>query len=184
MKIFQMLCQQNLKIALSISFVALLMLFTVSCESDDGGDTNQTTVEVPEGVPSGVIVPVEERDLVLTGFEANTSGRAAVDQRRWKYEFGEVISFSCPEFGQNITGDYYIAFTPSGSIEYTNESGNSIATSRSWEWADGKNAILIDNSVKFTFSELNNNRTVYFSDQSNSECDVTTYESMHEPISD
>jgi hypothetical protein len=165
-------------------FTVLILL--VSC-SDDDENSGSVSANVPDGVPSGEIVPVEERDFVLTGFDSNTSGRSkAMNQKRWSYEYGEIFSDNCPELDRNISDGYYVSYTPSGNIEYTDQNGDFYAPSKTWEWTEGKNAIIINGNddAIFWFSELNDDRIIYYSEQSNSECDVVTFESLNEPIFD
>ncbi|MBS3738248.1 hypothetical protein [Mesohalobacter halotolerans] len=163
--------------------VLVLLFFILSCSDDDSSTNNTSSVEVPDGVPSGVIVPADERTLALTGFD-QLSGEQRVDiQKRWNYNYGEINSDDCPEQSSTLSGDYYVAFTPSGVIEYTDEGGNQISSSREWEFNGDKTGVVIQ-GVVFYFSELNNNGLKWWSEQSSGGCTTTTFEVMHEPIFD
>lgn len=158
------------------SLLFMLALLMVSCSSDD--DSSTSNANVPDGVPSGEIVPESERALVLTGVAEGEAGFKS-SAKLWKYDIGEVMSDDCPEENQTISGDYFLSYKPEGVIEYTNPNGNLITT-REWEWGASKNSIIVS-GTEFFFSELNNNQVVYYSEQNPLGCNVTTYEVMHEP---
>ena len=160
-------------------FVALSM---VACSSDD--DSDGSTSNAPDGVPSGLIVPESERAFVLTGSnEAKARLTSKANGKTWKYDYGEFMYDGCDEEDEtNINDNLFVTFKPNGTIEYSREDGNIFET-RPWDWGPSKNSIFLDGNseVKFFFSELNNNQVVYYSEQSNLGCNLTTYEVLNQP---
>ena len=165
------------------SLMILAALLMVACSSDD---SDGSTSSVPDGVPTGLIVPESERAFVLTGSNEGVAGLTSkANGKTWKYDFGEFLySDSCGEEDEdNNQGNLFLTFKSNGSIEYSNENG--VFTTRTYEWGPSKDYVLLDgnNEVKFFFSELNNNQVVYYSEQSvpNSNCTLTTYEVLNQP---
>lgn len=171
-----------MKKARLILLFAVAGLFAIGCSKDDdkdGADGAQGTA--PDGVPTGVIVPVDQRNEVLTGFDivnGEAKGVQNESQKWWEYKLGEILSDDCPEYAQTLQNDYYIAWTPDGRIVYKYEIGGEIIDQgKTWEWHDGKDAILLNGQTVFKLSSLNDDTgVVYHSTQGQGGCNVTTYE--------
>lgn len=175
------------KARLFLMMVSLAIL-AVGCSKDDdkgGGETGTA----PEGVPTGEIVPVDQRNEVLTGFDmVNGESKGTSDtnesQRWWTYKFGEIMSTECPEYEQQLQNDYFIAWTNDGRIIYKYDvDGEIIDQGKTWEWKDNstKDVLILNGSAEFTLSKLNDGGVVYYSEQDNLGCAVTVYEEVNEP---
>jgi len=173
---------KNFRFFLMLSFSALLL---VGCSKDDDGGS--ATPNAPDGVPTGEIVPVSERNEVLTGFSVvngqERPGNIEESQKWWRYLGGEVTSTDCPEYNQSIQSDY-LAFTPDGEIlyKYSLDDAQPYAR-RDYEWInpDTKTGIILDGFAEVSFSKLNNATGItWYSEQSDGECSITTHESLGE----
>ena len=164
------------KVKLLLTF-AICAMISISCSKDDDSSSSSNA---PEGVPTGKIVPVSERSIVLTGFDDANEGKGAMAQVEWEYDNGRFYSTgsNCTEnFDENIESDLFISFMPNGDLEYRDVDGELLYT-RTWEWADSKKGVHLDGEtdVTFLFSELNKDRVVYYSSQNYGDCTLISYE--------
>ena len=159
----------------------------VACDKDDNESDKYP------GVPSGKIVPTEERAFVLTGADdpaLKTVEDVQDDYKFWTFRSSKAFISGC---GENETVDLLeqaggdvpdIAFAPNGNI-MAMEDGMVYDTYNDWEWSDAnKDGIILDKfpSVVFEFTALNENQVVYASLQTvtyeDCEYDVITYEEL------
>ncbi|HIB36566.1 hypothetical protein [Mesonia sp.] len=166
---------KKIKVILLFAFVAILC---VSCSKDDDGSKSNT----PEGVPTGEVVAVSQRSLVLTGFDDANMGKSLNNtQKWWLYDYGEIIS-DCDEYSQDLDEDIYIGFLPDGELKYLDMDGNHLY-SRTWAWGPGQNSVTLDGNtmVQYEFTALNEDEIIYYSSTDLFDCNITTYEKLHEP---
>jgi hypothetical protein len=161
--------------------------FTACNKDDDESD------KYP-GVPTGSIVPIEERAFVLTGADdpdLKATDDLADDYKFWTFESSKAFISGCGESDEidllaELGGSEVpeIAFAPDGNIMA--RVGDDISDSYSdWEWADAdKSGIILDKfpNVTFEFTALNERQVVYASIQNITyeDCDykVITYEEL------
>ena len=158
-----------------------------ACNKDDDES------EKYPGVPTGSIVPIEERAFVLTGADdpdLKATDDLADDHKFWTFESSKAFISGCGESDEldlleQAGGDIpEIAFAPDGNIMARD--GDDVYDSYSdWEWADAdKNGIILDKfpNVTFEFTALNEHQVVYASIQTvpYEGCDykVITYEEL------
>ncbi len=167
-----------------------IAIFAVGCSKDDdkGGGGGETGI-APDGVPTGIIVPVDQRNEVLTGFdmvdgESKGTNNTNESQRWWKYKKGEIMSDECPENAQILQNDYYIAWTNDGRIIYKYELDSEIIDQgKTWEWKNSatKDVLILNGADDFKLSKLNDGGVVYFSEQDYYGCIVLVYEEVNDP---
>ncbi|HBH48661.1 MAG TPA: hypothetical protein DDX98_08470 [Bacteroidales bacterium] len=163
--------------------IAIALAITVSCSKDDDSGSDKYP-----GVPTGVIVPIEERAFVLTGMDDSgmkSTEFTAEDMKFWKFEKSEVKVSGCGMSETYDNLDYFeptdvveLAFTPSGEL-WQRFNGNVSNTYATWEWSDAsKSGIYISSlgNIEFEFTELNENQVVYASKQTGAfeECSSVT----------
>jgi hypothetical protein len=177
--------KQKMRNFKSLMLFAIAIVTTISCSSDDDSSSNP---EFDSSVPQGEIVPLELRDVTLTGFSyVTTSGKNQTEesQKWWNYNIGELISANCEEYNEVISlSDYYFAFSPDGKLLYKIGLNGVVYNDRTWQWtSSAKESIYLDNEtdVKFTITYLNDNNVCYASIQHGEGCTVTTYEHMNNP---
>ena len=159
---------------------ATLAIITFSCSSDDGGDSNSI-----DGVPSGEIVPSEQRNEALTGFYSDTPDEGET-QKWWTHVISD-FDFSSADCGEDFSleDQGYIAFYPDGDYYQKWSIDGSASQLGSWEWANSSHSkitVFIDGLEQdFTVTYLNEDNVVYGSVQSGSGCSVTTYEQFNNP---
>ena len=157
-----------------------------ACNKDDESD------KYP-GVPTGTIVPIEERAFVLTGADdpdLKSTDDVHADYKFWTFKSSKVFISGCGESEEvdlldELGGDVpEIAFAPDGNIMARD--GDDVYDSYSdWEWADAdKSGIILSKfpDVTFEFTALNEHQVVYASIQNITyeDCDykVITYEEL------
>jgi len=168
----------------------LLMIFiaaaVAACNKDDDESDKYP------GVPSGQIVPTEERAFVLTGADdpdLKTTDDVLADYKFWTFKSSKAFLSGCGE-NEEIDllaelGDVAdIAFAPDGNI-MAKDGDRVYDTYNDWEWADAdKSGIILDRfpDVTFEFTALNENQVVYASLQTipyeGCEYQVITYEEL------
>ena len=165
----------------------LIAVAFAACNKDDDESDKYP------GVPTGHIVPVDERAFVLTGSDdpdLKTASHMADDYKFWTFRSSKAMLSGCGESDEidlleQVGGDVPdIAFAPDGNI-MAREDNDVYDTYRNWEWADAdKSGIILDKfpNVIFEFTALNENQVVYASIQTVTyeDCDyeVITYEEL------
>lgn len=146
---------------------------TTSCSKDDDGGDNDKFA----GVPKGEIVPLAEREQVLTGYDG-TEGRGFTEKKWWKQDVAKV-DYHCAGYEDEDLGqeNIYYAFAHDGTMYYKVGVEGEAYSYNTWEWEDSdKDAIVVD-GVVFDFRELNEDTIVYASYQEqNSSCYAVTWE--------
>lgn len=161
-----------------------LMLLIAACSSDDGGSSPL------DGVPSGEIVPVAERQKTLTGFEEGDAPRNVSTQKWWKY-IKWYVKYSCggetEEESEDGEGEYF-AFYPDGTLYMKDYLGGTPYFHSNWEWTDSsKSKIRLSNdgeSQVYQVTELNANAAVYAAAHSEEGCTFLTWEQLGQPVFD
>lgn len=156
-------------------FILLLICETalLSCSKDDSGGPNFGNA------PTGEIVPVAQRDLVLTGYDI-TNRNDPTTQKWWRH-IASVVDFGSG-CGDNEDEEYtytnvYLGFTPEGKVyRKTGIDGSPVDTGNTWEWTSASKDKMIFQGVEFTLTELWNIRLTIASDQSQSGCNIITWE--------
>lgn len=162
----------SIKYIFLLAFVSLTVL--VSCSKDDDSEGSNFG-----NAPTGEIVPVEERDLVLTGFDL--ANRDGINTQKWWRHIVSVVDFGSG-CGDNEDEEYtytdvYLGFTPEGKIfRKIGISGTPVDTGETWQWTSASKDKMIFQGVEFTLTELWNIRLTIASDQSQSGCSVVTWE--------
>lgn len=156
-----------------LTFVFLSSLFFFQCNSDDDASPNAGLT----GVPTGEIVPLAERDEVLTGDPNGLGGRTeAGPVIWWLNEESKVLSCDGSE-GDDITDGYEYSFGTDG-IVYARIVGfpSSQTAGETWKWASSAKDAIIYQGVTFSFTELNSNAVTYGSRQTQGELCAITYQ--------
>jgi|GEM_PF-2432233 len=167
-----------------LSLFSISLIFT-SCNKDDDTKPGDNF----PGVPSGDIVPVEEREAALTG----GGNMKSVDNnlKYWSFTESKALVSGCGESDEidllqqlGYSSDTKLAFSQDGNI-YVKSYG-SVNIAGGWSWSSSsKDGIILDShpSVEFTFTVLNPSEVVYASKQTGEYeyCENTTiitYERM------
>ncbi len=159
--------------------IASLTILFLSCSKDDENDTNLN------GVPSGEIVDVEERNETLTGY---SDLKDSEESQKWWTHVISSVDYSSDECGTDVEYEDlgYYAFYPDGSYYYKSSVNGTAYEVGSWEWSDSsKEEIYVSNTTgsgNFTITYLNEDNVVYGSYQSASSCSATTYEQFNDPF--
>ncbi len=152
------------------------MVLFASCSKDGDNGPNL------DGVPSGEIVAIEERDEALTGYSELKSTEES--QKWWTHVISKFM-FSSEECGDDVSYEEmgYYAFYPNGDLYVKTSLSGSATLGGTWNWTDEstKNEIYVyfpslGQGQNFTITYLNESNVVYGSVQSASGCSVTTYE--------
>lgn len=178
------------KIAGILLFVSLI---AISC-SDDPVSSSDRGNQLPDSVPTGEIVPVEERNFVLTGFE-ELSGKSNAEndggQRWWRHVVTKVEYQNCPSDLQDQEvelDNVYFGFAPNGRTYQRNGPTGSPSDIWGWEWTDSsKSAVHIQGNtdIDFVITSLNNDEVVYASVQELGQgCTGTTWEQFGSPFTE
>lgn len=151
-----------------------LVISFLSCSKND--DTSDSKFG---NAPTGEIVPVEQRDLELTGFDS--ADRSTSNSQKWWRHIVSVVDFGSGcgdnEDEEYVYTDRYLGFTPDGSVyAKIGVNGTPIDTGETWEWTSSSKDKMIYQSVEFTLTELWSIRLTIASDQSQSGCSVVTWE--------
>ena len=170
----------------------VLSLFAISC-SDDPVSSSDRGNQIPDSVPTGEIVPVEERNFVLTGFDELSSKLATVNdegQRWWLQVISKVEYQNCPSHlqDQEVEEDnVHYAFGPDGRM-YRRTGSSSPTNLFAWEWKDeSKNAVHIQGNkdIDFVITSLNDDEVVYASVQDLGQgCTGITWEQFGSPYTE
>lgn len=173
-----------------IKLLPLFFLFTIiSCSSSDSSSDDPFS-----NVPSGEIVPVEQRNSVLTGFDDGPSSKLNAQnddgQKWWKQVVSKITYNGCDgEEDEDITlDDTYFGFKPDGTLHVRFGQQGSTYHATDWGWADqAKSAIFLAelSGVEFSIRALNSNEVIYASSQRQSgSCTVVTWERFAQPFTD
>ena len=170
-----------------------LCLIAISC-SDDPVSSSDPGDQFSDSVPTGEIVPVEERNFVLTGFDDLSSKLVAENdggQRWWLQIVSKVEYQNCPSHLQDEEvrlDNVYYGFAPDGRTYRRTGQTNSPTDIFGWEWKDAsKNALHIrgNNDVDFVITSLNDDEVVYASVQNLGQgCTGTTWEQFGSPYTE
>lgn len=152
-------------------FVALTASVLFSCSKDDDGGNDPLA-----DVPKGEIVPVEQRDQVLTGFSELRNN----DEQVWWKHVISTVDIDCGEesdYWEDEFEDTYIAFKPDGQIyaKYGID-GDEYSSGETWEWENEDKDAIITQGVTFELTELNDTGVIYASVQGESNCTAVTWE--------
>ena len=167
-----------MKITKFFILVAVIGTFSFCSSSDDS--------ESLDNVPNGEIVPIEQREITLTGFSENQ--QSGESQKWWTHVVTKVVLSGPDECGENqtINNQGYFAFYTNGGLYYKSSSSSSPISAGSWEWANSnKTSILVSNQSgeqDFSVTYLNDSNVVYGSVQSQGPCSATTYEQFNNPF--
>lgn len=173
-----------MKVKAILSILALSAVI-YSCGDDDDSDPF-------DGVPSGEIVDVDEREETLTGSTGSSSSRelAVGDQKWWKHVKTKMqLSGECGDNEElEDTQSNYYGFYPGGEYYYkTGKDGNPVRVG-SWEWVDTetKDVMYISNyttetSGEFTLRSLNENEVVYANEQVVATCTAISWSQFNQP---
>lgn len=162
-----------------IKICALALLAVTACSKDDDPSN-----DLMSKVPTGTIVPVEEREATLVGFEITDKSQlkqsAGAEQKWWEHNVSEV-TFDCPDYDETdnvseTTENFFFAFKPDGVIYYKEGMDGTEYQHHSWEWASSKKEAILVEGVSFKFTELNANTVTYASVQGEPGCQVLTWE--------
>ncbi len=169
---------RDIKKNTTLAIASLVILFSSCSKDDDNGSSLN-------GVPSGEIVAVEERDEALTGY---SDLKDSQETQKWWTHVTTVVDYSSDDCGSDVEYEEmgYFAFYPDGSYYYKSSVSGYAYAVGSWEWTDSsKEEIYVSNSSgsgDFTITYLNDENVVYGSYQSASGCSATTYEQFNSPF--
>lgn len=153
-----------------LTFFFLSSLFFFQCNSDDSSPSSGLT-----GVPTGEIVPLVERDEVLTGDPNGLGGRIEAGPVIWWLNAESKILTCDGSESDDITDGYEYSFGTDG-IVYARIVGlpSSQTAGETWSWASSAKDAIIYQGVTFNFTELNSNAVTYGSKQSfQGQCAIT-----------
>lgn len=162
-----------------IKFFALALLTVTACSKDD-----ESSEDLMSKVPSGTIVPVEEREATLVGFEITNKSQVKqsgdADQKWWEHNVS-TITYDCEGYDETdnlsqTSENVYYAFKPDGVIYYKQGIDGSEFQHYTWEWASSKKEAILVQGISFKFTELNANTVTYASVQGEAGCQVLTWE--------
>lgn len=162
--------------------IVLAAAFFTNCTKENNDITNTSY----SGVPSGEIVPVEERSKVLTG-SSELLKSSNLTLIYWSFKSSKAIVSGCSDAGtydilEEVDEDLpQVAFSPDGTF-YAKSNNVSEINVGTWVWADeNKTGIILSSygDVVFTFTALNENQVVYASNQNAEGCSVITYEELY-----
>lgn len=166
------------KVVLSKFFV-LALLMVAACSKDDNPSD-----DLMSQVPTGNIVPVEEREATLVGFVTTDKSQlkqsTEADQKWWEHNISE-LTYDCSGYDESdnvsqTSEDIYYAFKPDGVIYYKQGMDGSEYQHYTWEWASSKKDAILVQGVSFKFTELNASTVTYASVQGEPGCQVLTWE--------
>jgi len=181
-------------------FMFLITIFIYGCKKEESKSfspifpTNNNNVSNPN-VPSGTIVPVDERFGVLT--RTATSKSTKSESQFWKYTAAKALVNGCGEsetidFLEGYENDVIeIKFNTNYTLETRVNGYAQSQTTWSWNNESTKTGIILGNypDVVFLFTMLNPTGVVYASNQNQSSEDcsnitVTTYEHLVASLND
>ncbi|MEX0722044.1 MAG: hypothetical protein WD059_15310 [Balneolaceae bacterium] len=170
----------------------IISLFVLSIVIFSCGSPTGSSYDVFEGVPTGEIVPVEERDETLTGIESASANKqmstSANAQKWWLQKISKIEYSGCLDAeDEDITLDNtYFAFKPDGDMYIKVGEDGTEQNATSWEWTDeSKSAIELElyPDVEFELTSLNDDELVYASLQEGEQgCKAVTWEQFGDPI--
>ena len=151
--------------------VLTLFVITACSKEDSSGD-------LLSSVPSGEIVPVEQREAVLIGY--STGQKTQGGQKWWLHEVTE-ITYDCAGYDESdnetsTVENGYFAFKENGTIYYKIGMNGTESAHHDWEWASSAKEAIIVQGVSFKFTELNANTVTYASVQGEDGCQLLTWE--------
>lgn len=160
-------------------FILALLVTSCSKEDDSSGD-------LLSNVPSGEIVPVEQREVTLIGYDVQSQAKsydkqqAEAEQKWWKHGVSKV-TYDCSGYDESdnmseTLENTYFAFKENGTIYYKVGMSGAEMAHLDWEWEDSKKEAIIVQGVSFKFTELNPSTVTYASVQGESGCEVLTWE--------
>ncbi|WP_139957280.1 hypothetical protein [Flavicella sediminum] len=171
-----------------ISVLLMALLFVMACSKDDSGGLG--------GVPSGEIVPVAEREYVLTGVDSSTANKttqaksnADVEGRAWTllvrkaWTSGNCSAFLDPdEIAELNMEDFttaYFKFLPNGDVMTANSIGGTYYNNGSWSWVNPATKDEIEVQYEtYTITALNDSQFIIGHNVSEGGCSLTTYQSL------
>lgn len=163
-----------------ILFYLFACFLIISCGSPTGPSIDNNLLD---GVPSGEIVPVEEREATLTGLtmSKSTESSASESQKWWNHVVTKIDVQNCEGYEdmEESYDDYYFAFKPEGKLYFKVGADGTEYEATTWEWSDGsKSGIVLGDypDVEFEFTMLNENEVVYASVQQEGSCRAVTWE--------
>lgn len=181
---------------IKLLLIGIIGLMIIGCSSDDEGDSFNF-------IPSGEIVPIELRNITLTGFdESPNEGPSPKDlisgQKWWVVKESDIFfDGSCPgdeetevfleEAKSQLKGAIgnHVALTPDGSILIKINGEGEPFLNGSWEWTDeSKEAILISSAIvsgELDITYLNDENLVYGNVQSEAGCSLSQFLQFNEP---
>lgn len=160
---------------LKLIVLAVLILTACSKEDNSSGDLMST-------VPKGEIVPIDQRERVLIGYNASSDSETAksmvVDQVWWNHKISKM-TIDCGEESDETSEeheDLYMAFKPDGVMYAKMGLDGTEYPSQEWEWASSKKEAINIMDVSFKFTELNTGAVTFASLQGEPGCQAVTWE--------
>lgn len=172
-------------------FPAIVALLLIATSCSDDNPVNSRSGDLFENVPSGEIVPVAERDFVLTGFSDGSAKALSEGSQRWWLQIVSKFEFNnCgDEDDEDVTlQNTYFGFAPDGWLYVRSGQSGTPQQAARWAWSSSnKTAINLNNitEVDFQLTALNQNQVVYASVQNIGQgCSVVTWEQFGQPFTD
>lgn len=160
-----------------LKILSLALLLITACSKDE-----DSSKDMMSNVPSGEIVPVEQREAILIGYETSSKAqnKQEAEQKWWKHGVSKV-TYDCSGYDEsdNISTtleDTYFAFKENGTIYYKQGMDGTEMVHYDWEWASSSREAIIVQGVSFKFTELNARTVTYASVQGEADCQVLTWE--------